>query len=184
MAARALLILSDGFEDIEAVMPIDVLNRVGVQVTVAGLEDGPVRGAYGCTILPSTNLSRLSGLYDALILPGGKVNAQNLASSRALIALIREHISAGKLIAAICAAPALVLGRGAGVLEGRRTSGAPETSGILLACGAIPAQEDLTVDGNIITAAGPGAALAFALKLAELLAGASAAQALAEKWRL
>lgn len=182
MTRRALLVLSDGFEDIEAVAPVDVLNRSGVEVTLASLEEGPVRGAYGCTIVPTARLSSVSGLFDALIIPGGKVNAENLASSPKVRAVIREHFSAQRIVAAICAAPALVLGQSARIMEGKNATCDPYFKDILSACGASYTNQALTVDGTIITAMGPGAALAFGLKLSELLVGLSVADALAARW--
>lgn len=184
MTKSALVILSDGFEDIEAVAPIDVLNRAGVEVTTASLKEGPVRGAYGCTLLPSTSLTRVSGLFDAIVLPGGKINAENLSASPMVTALIREHLAAGRIIAAICASPALVLARAAAILKGCRATGTPEMNDILTASGAIVTGEAVTCDGSIITAMGPGAALAFGLKLAERLTGSSVPEVLAAKWQV
>lgn len=181
---RALVLLAEGFEDIEAVTPVDILTRAGVDVTVASLEKGPVKGAYGNTIIADTTLEKIEGLYDCLILPGGLKNAQILASHDEVIELVKSHFDAGKLVAAICAAPAFVLAEAAGILAGRKAASDPNFSDILESGGAEFTDKAVTVDGNIITGMGPGAALPFALKLAEYLAGEETVRALAEKWRI
>ena len=99
----ALVILTTGFEDIEAVAPIDVLNRAGVRVTVAALDPGPVRAAYGTVLLPDTTITEVQGLFDAIIFPGGKANAQALANSAEVIELARRHAAAGKIVAPLSA---------------------------------------------------------------------------------
>jgi 4-methyl-5(b-hydroxyethyl)-thiazole monophosphate biosynthesis len=184
MNKKALLLLAEGFEDIEAVTPVDILTRAGVDVTVASLEDGPVEGAYGNTLVAGSTIDKIGGLYDCLILPGGLKNAQILASQGAVIELVKSHFDAGKLVAAICAAPAFVLAEAAGILAGRKATGDPNLSDMIISGGAEFTDQTVTVDGNIITAMGPGAALPFALKLAEYLAGKDVALSLAKRWRI
>jgi 4-methyl-5(b-hydroxyethyl)-thiazole monophosphate biosynthesis len=179
------LVLTDGFEDVEAIAPIDVLTRAGVKVTVAGLNAGPVKAAYGSTILPTAHLSEVENqLFDALIFPGGRVNAQGLAADRRVVEIIHRHQQAGKLIAAICAAPSHVLGEAAGILKGKRATGDPGFNDRLAASGATVTGERVTVDGNIITGDGPGAAMLFALQVTEYLAGREIADTYAMKWRI
>jgi 4-methyl-5(b-hydroxyethyl)-thiazole monophosphate biosynthesis len=181
---EALLILAEGFEEIEAVAPIDVLTRAGVHVTVAGLVDGPVRAAYGTTIMPDIPLSAAFDEYDAVIFPGGRKNAQSLAADRRAVAMARTHAASGKLVAAICAAPSHVLGEAAGLLKGVRATGDPSFNDKLAASGAIITNEMVTRDRNFITGMGPGAALLFAVTLADYLAGPEIAQSFAAKWGL
>lgn len=185
MAKTALMVLTDGFEEIEAIAPIDVLTRAGVTVTIAGLSPGPVKAAYGSTILPTTHLSEVENQsFDGLIFPGGRVNAQGLAGDRRVVTIIRRHHKAGKLIAAICAAPSHVLGEAAGILKGKRATGDQSFNDRLAASGAIVTGEQVTVDGNIITGDGPGAAMLFALQVTEYLAGREIADTYAKKWRI
>jgi protein deglycase len=185
MDKHVLVILSDGFEDIEAVAPIDILNRTGVKVTVASLDEGPVQAAYGTTIIPHTTLSGVAGrLFDGVILPGGARNAESLAASHEVIELVRRHCAAGKLVAAICASPGLVLAEAAGVLSGRRASSAKGFESKLTAHGATCTGLPVTTDGNFVTASGPAAALLFGLQLAEYLVGVSAAEELATRWQI
>lgn len=185
MDKKALVVLTDGFEDVEAIAPIDVLTRSGVKVTVAGLKPGPVKAAYGTTIMPDTHLGAFSEHdFDAIIFPGGRVNAQGLAGDRRVVELIHRFVQSGKLVAAICAAPSHVLAEAAGILKGRRVTGDPSFNDRLAAGGAIVTGEQVTVDGAIITGMGPGAAMLFALALTEYMAGKETADTYAKKWRI
>jgi protein deglycase len=184
MSRKVLICLADGFEDIEAVAPIDVLTRCGFEVTVASLVPGPVKAAYGLTLAPTTSIDKVYGLYDAIIFPGGRRNAQALAGDERVVQFAREHYRAGKLVAAICAAPSHVLGEAAGILKEKRSSGDPSFDDKLAASGAIVTGENVTIDGNIITAMGPGAAIPFALAIAEYLGAGSTVEGFRKKWRL
>ena len=183
MKKRVLIVLAEGFEDIEAVASIDVLTRAGCEVTVAGLTPGPIAAAYGTTIQPQIPLDQVpESLFDAIFFPGGRRNAQALAASEKVVRLAQRHFQAGKLVSAICAAPSHVLGEAAGVLKGRRASGDPAFNDKLAASGAIITDKMVTVDGNLITGVGPGAAMLFALQLTEYLCGKDVADGYAAKW--
>jgi len=184
MSKTALIILSEGFEDIEAIAPIDVLTRTGVSVTIASLAPGQIKAAYGTIIIPHTTIEHINGLYDAIIFAGGRKNAENLAAHPGVIELIKEHNQAGKIVAAICASPSHVLALAAGILKGKRATGDPNFNDKLAAGGAIITDDMVTVDGNIITGMGPGASMLFALVLAEHLAGKEIADKFAKKWRV
>lgn len=184
MRKKALIVLSEGFEDIEAIAPIDILNRCGVEVTVAGLKSGPVKAAYGSTLVPDISIDQVHKIYDALIFPGGKNNARHLAEHPKVSKLVHEHHAAGRLVAAICAAPSHVLGEAAHILKGKKATGDPSFNEKLAASGAEVTGENVTVDGNIITAMGPGAALPFALKIAEYLVGKEIPAGFAQKWQI
>lgn len=184
MPRKVLICLADGFEDIEAIAPIDVLTRCGFEVTVASLASGPVRAAYGTIIIPTTTLDEVHGMYDAIVFPGGGRNAKALAADNSVVKLVQEHFRSGKLVAAICASPSHLLGEAAGILRGKRSSGDPSFDEKLADSGAIVTGESVTTDGNIITAMGPGAALAFGLAIAEYLGASEAVAGFRKKWRL
>jgi 4-methyl-5(b-hydroxyethyl)-thiazole monophosphate biosynthesis len=174
MAKKALVILAEGFEDAEAVIAVDVLRRAGVEVTVAGLAEGLVRGARGTLVQPDASLAEAAGRdHDALVLPGGAKGAENLGASAAVLDLVRAYWKGGKTVAAVCAAPAAVLAP-AGVLEGRRVTGFPGTEG-KFPPGAVAQAEPVVVDGNLITGRAMGSALAWSLAVAEKLAGRATA---------
>jgi 4-methyl-5(b-hydroxyethyl)-thiazole monophosphate biosynthesis len=180
----ALVVLSEGFEDVEAVAPIDVLTRAGVAVTITSISPGPVAAAYGSTLIPHKTVDKVTELFDVIVIPGGMANAERLAANRQVIDLVRKHHAAGKLVAAICASSALVLGEAAGLLKGKRATGSPGSEDRLVACGATVSGDHVTVDGTIITGMGPGAALGFGLKIAESLVGRAVPDDLAARWRI
>lgn len=184
MTKRALIVMADGCEDIETVAPIDILNRAGVAVTIASLSGNPVKAAYGNTLVPHLGLDKIGGLYDCIIFPGGKKNAESLAASSRVVELAREHLKAGKIVAAICAAPSHVLAEAAGILQNIRATGDPSFNDRLAKSGAKVTGEKVTVDGNIVTAMGPGAAMEFGLTLAGKLAGKDIADQFAQKWQI
>ena len=182
MGKRALVVLAEGFEDIEAVAPIDVLTRVGVEVTVASLKPGEVRAAYGSKLVPDTTLAEVSDSFDAVICPGGKANARALADSEQLRELIVNYFDSGKLVAAICAAPSHVLGESAQILKDKTATGDPGFMEKLSQHAARTTDGPVCVDGNVVTATGPGSALAFALTVASQLVGDDKVLPFAEKW--
>jgi protein deglycase len=182
MSIRVFICLAEGFEDIEAVAPIDILTRCGFEVTVAGLVPGQIKAAYGLTLVPTTTTDQVDSLYDAIVFPGGRRNAQALAGDKRVVKMAQEHYRAGKLVAAICAAPSHVLGEAAGILKGKRSSGDPSFDDKLAGSGAIVTGESVTIDGNIITGMGPGAAMEFALTIADYLGAGEAVAGFRIKW--
>lgn len=179
MKKRALVILAEGFEDIEAVTPVDILRRINVEVIVAGLSEGIVKGARGITIKVDRVLSDADNSCDVVILPGGMPGAEHLAASSKVKKLVVEMFEKGKLIAAICASPALVLAP-LGVLDGKKATcftGMEEN---------FPAsvkflKDPVVQDGNVITSRGPATAFAFSLKIAENLVGKDMAAMVAKQ---
>jgi len=160
--------LATGFEELEALSPVDVLRRGGVDVkTVSIMEDRTVVGAHGIPVTADLLFSEAD--YDdcqMIVLPGGLPGATNLGAHQGLCEKILEFYKAGKYTAAICAAPGAVLGK-LGILKGKKATGYPGTEGELL--GAEATGDMVVVDGTVITGKGPGAALPFALKLLALL---------------
>jgi 4-methyl-5(b-hydroxyethyl)-thiazole monophosphate biosynthesis len=174
MKKNALIVLADGFEEIEAVTPIDILRRSGIQVQVAGLRGMEVSGSRDVLIVADCLLEDADGMFDALVFPGGGQGAKNLAASETVLELIRSHHRAGKIVAAICASPALVLAP-SGALDGKKATGypgvAPHGGKNLSWC-----EEPVVIDGNVVTSMGPGTAFEFSIALSRLLAGESAAE--------
>lgn len=174
MAKKALVILAEGFEDIEAVASIDILRRAEIEVTVAGLNDTKIKGSRGILILADKKLDDAVADFDALILPGGMPGARNLGASEKVRTIVRTMNGQGKIIAAICAAPPKVL-VAAGVLKNRSATCYP---GMEKEFEKDTVFKDLpvVVDGNLITSRGVGTALAFALTIVEKLAGRETAE--------
>lgn len=159
MVPSVLVVLAEGFEEIEAITPIDLLRRSGAKVTVAGLSGITIHGAHGIGVVCDKILSDCTEEYDALVLPGGGEGSKNLASSFAVLELAIK-VSQKGVVAAICAAPAVVLGK-TGLLDGRRITGFPgsEIEGLVFE------DEQVVTDGPIITAQAAGSAVAFSLAI-------------------
>jgi protein deglycase len=171
----ALLLLAEGFEEIEAVTIIDVLRRGDVAVTTASLAGKHVRGSHEIVIESDTLLDAVSvDNFDALVLPGGP-GAKTLREEARVQAAIKQAVAAGKLVAAVCAAPTAL--EAAGVLKGKRATSYPGNP----LPSATFVDERVVEDGNIVTSRGPGTTMAFALKLVERLSGVDTAKMTAEK---
>ena len=124
MTKKIAVILADGFEEIEAVVPSDVLKRLGCEVIHAGAVSKTVTGAHGFRIEAACTLNELDpDFLDAVFLPGGLPGATNLRDNPDVIELLRKLHAEGKILSAICAAP-IVLHK-AGVTSGRRITGYP-----------------------------------------------------------
>jgi protein deglycase len=179
MTQRALICIADGVEDLECVTLIDVLRRAEIEVVVASIESRRmVTCARGTRLTADTMLvDVLAQPFDLIVLPGGMPGAQRLAESEPLAERVREQARAGKLFAAICAAPALALQQ-YGVLKQRRMTCYPAFSDRLSGC--VFVDQAVVVDGNCITSQGPGTALEFALTLVEQLRGKAVRKQVAE----
>jgi len=174
---RILVPLAEGFEEIEAVTIIDVLRRAGLDVTVAGLAPGAVRGSHGIPIVPDAELGALAlDSFDVLVLPGGQPGTRNLAADERVLALVRRLHAQGKPTAAICAAPFVL--HAAGILQGVPVTAHPSVHALL--AGALVRPEPRVLrSGSILTSQGAGTALEFALELVAELAGREQAAELA-----
>ena len=167
---KAYLFLADGFEEVEALVPVDLLRRSGVDVTTVSVTGKrPVTGRSDICV-EADALFEDTDFEDAdtLILPGGMPGTKTLAAFKPLAKLLFDAYEKDDVIlAAICAAPT-VLG-GLGLLEGVRAVCYPGMEDGLK--GAVAGTESVVRDGNIITARGAGCAEAFAFALIEALEG-------------
>ena len=169
MMKTIFVFLADGFEEIEAINPIDVLRRAGLNVqTVSVMEEQIVAGAHGIPVVADKMFADIH-LEDAemLLLPGGLPGATNLDAHQGLSDMIIEFASEGKALAAICAAP-LVFGN-RGLLQGKKATCYPSFESYLT--GAEYTAALVEIDGNFITAKGPGAAMDFAFAIVEKYCG-------------
>lgn len=173
--SKVVVTLAPGFEEVEALIIVDVLRRCGVETTTAGLGSSPIEGAHQVKVIPDTDLDSLNiEDYDALILPGGAPGYENLRKDRRVIDAVKKAFEEKKIVAAMCASPSVL--SDAGVLRGKKATIYPGMEDELRKGGA-DIKEDLVVqDGNIVTSRGPATAVLFALKLGEILASKSAAE--------
>ena len=165
--SKALVVLAKGFEEIEALTVVDVLRRSGVEVITAALsQNAMVCGAHGIEVKTDALFSDVGeAQYDAIVLPGGGEGTENLKSSQALIARLQRQKDEDRIIAAICAAPTVLVE--ADVLEpGQHITCYPTCSPEL---DRPSADVPVVADGNIITGQAPGASMLFALVLASHL---------------
>jgi len=173
------IFLAEGFEEVEAITPIDVLRRAGANVTTVsiGLELY-VTAAHDVHIKADTLLKNIDvNNADLLILPGGMPGTKNLSESTELASLLKDANAKGLLLAAICAAPS-VFG-GLGLLEEKKAVCYPGWEDTLK--GAIIENNAVCHDGNIITSRGAGTAMDFSLYLVSILFSKQLADELAEK---
>ncbi|MGN0961074.1 MAG: DJ-1 family glyoxalase III [Christensenellales bacterium] len=165
---KVAVILSDGFEELEAVTVIDILRRAGIEVEIIGLRNTQLTGSRGVTIICDDIYDYYSCLeYDGVIMVGGMDNATNLSQDDSVLNLLRDYMSKNKLIAGICATPALVFPE-AGILEGKVATCYPSDSLINnLDCEFL--DKECVVCGNLITSQSPDTAMEFALTIVQYL---------------
>ena len=181
--AKVFQFMANGFEDIEALIPVDVLRRGGVDIkTVSIYDTNIVESAHGVQMVTDLTFEEAEPMLkdaDLLMLPGGMPGATNLNEHEGLKKALVAQAEAGKMVTAICAAP-LVLG-GLGILKGKRATCYPGFEQTLE--GAEYTEDLWTIDGNIITGEGPAAALPYAYSLLALLVSEEAAREVAEGMR-
>ena len=172
---KALAIIHPGFEEAEAVTPMDLLHRAGVEVVQAAAGgDHAVEGRNGMTLrTPHLLADVIDAEYDAVVLPGGP-GIKQLRNDAAICARLRRQRDEGRLIGCICAAPLMLLD--AGLLDGVRHTCHFSAESEL----AEAVREPVVRDGTIITSRGAGTAVEFGLALVEQLCGKASADEVAE----
>lgn len=173
------IFLADGFEEIEALATLDVLRRGSVNVkTVSVTESGTVTGAHGVSVaadltwsgFEATASSEGTEKEDVMIFPGGMPGIKHLAESQPLMNMMKEHYADGGTVAAICAAPGLVVSQ-LPTLKGKRFTCYDGFEDAPAAKGGEYVRAPFVADGNLITGRGPGCAVDFALAIVAHLKG-------------
>jgi 4-methyl-5(b-hydroxyethyl)-thiazole monophosphate biosynthesis len=174
--------MADGFEDVEALIPVDVLRRGGVEVvTVSTTEFPSVESAHGVSIETDLLFEQCDfSDADLLMLPGGMPGASNLFAHEGVCNAVKAQAAAGKKVSAICAAPAVVLAP-LGILDGKRATCYPGFESALE--NATYTGDLVTVDGNVTTAEGPAAAFPYAYELLAQLTDKQTSDQVAEGMR-
>lgn len=160
--------LAEGFEEIEAIAPVDIMRRAGIEVKTVGVGGMAVRGSHGVTVTADISESdvRLDATLEAAVLPGGTLGTKNLKSSASTNAAIKYAYNNGKYVAAICAAPTILAS--AGLLGGRKATVYPSMANEL---GDSYRKGKVVVDDKLITGEAAGSATDFALELVRVLRG-------------
>lgn len=161
---KALILLAEGFEEIEALTVVDVLRRAEVTCDMCSLKGEYVTGSHNITVktdLTIENVVRTG--YDAIILPGGMPGSKNLKENKTVIELVKEFNNSNKIIAAICAAPIVL--EEAGIISDKTATSYPSSLANEQSCKYV--EEIVAIDNNIITSRGPATSLAFAFTILE-----------------
>lgn len=171
------LFLADGFEETEALCPLDLMRRAKIDVTTVGIGKKNITGAHGITVCADITDAELSDFApEGVILPGGMPGTLGLDASATVHKMLDAAEERGALICAICAAPS-ILGK-CGMLRGKRAVCFPGFEGYL--DGAIASDARAVKDGNIITAVGMGAAFEFGILIVAAIKGNGVADSLAK----
>ncbi|NNM54508.1 MAG: DJ-1/PfpI family protein [Spirochaetales bacterium] len=178
MSFDILVLLAPGFEEIEALYPVDLWRRAGLSVVTVGVVDQDVTGSHGITVRADLVLSQFLDTncdpYQAVFLPGGMPGAENLSRSPLVVSLIKKTLDENLWLIAICAAPAVTLGRN-GLLRQRQFVGFPDFAEEGKSHGGIWQDHDVVVDGKLITSRAIGTAPLLALEVIRQLKSDEAA---------
>ncbi len=164
---KILMLVHDGFEEIECLTPVDLCRRGGIDVCLCSMTGNLIlRGAHGICVSADALFKDVDPTcYDMVVLPGGLPNATSLRDDPRVIPVLQQFAQAGKWLSAICAAP-IALER-AGLLQGKKATSYPGCLADETAC--IYKTEPVVEDSGIITSRGAGTAICFALKIIEVL---------------
>lgn len=175
---KVSVILADGFEEIEALTAVDLLRRAQIYVdTVSITEEYTVHGAHGINVQTEDLFEEVNFVEsDMIVLPGGMPGTLNLDAHSGVRRVVKDFFEEGKYIGAICAGPTVLANLG--LLKGKRITCHPTVEQDIQ--GAVITKVPVTVDNNVITGRGAGAAVDFALKLIEVLAGSDKAKEIGE----
>lgn len=172
MAKRVLILATDGFEQSELIEPRKALEQAGIETILASPKQGSIRGwnhgDWGEYVQVDAALDEVSAAdFDALLLPGGQMNPDSLRLEDDVINLIEDFSDADKPIAAICHGPWLLIE--ADIVEGRVVTGWPSIRTDLENAGAQVLDEEVVIDGNLITSRKPADIPAFSRALIDAL---------------
>jgi 4-methyl-5(b-hydroxyethyl)-thiazole monophosphate biosynthesis len=182
MTKKAIILMADGFEDVEAVTPIDYLRRAGIEVTSASISDLTVTSRWGgIKLITDTTLAKVlesdCAGWDAVIVPGGMPGAANLAASKETGEFLSKMANDGKLICAICASPVIVLFP-LGLIAGKNFTCYPGLEEKVTDAQWSDAR--VVVDGNIVTSRGAGTAGEFSIAIIKKLLDEATGKKIAE----
>lgn len=170
---RVVMLIADGFEDREAVEPKEFLEDAGAEVTVAGLEVRSYHGKRGAILEADADLRDLRpDDFDLLLIPGGRAPAE-LRRHQEVADFVRGYWALSRPVAAICHGPQVLIT--AGLVDGVRATSWPAVKDELIAAGAIYADEEAVVDGNLVTSRSPRDIPAFNRSIGQLLQSREAA---------
>lgn len=176
-APRILVAIADGTEEIEVVVPIDLFRRAGFSVLVVG-EKPIVTCSRGTKIVPDKSFDEINEgeIFDLIFLPGGSIGTENLLKNGKLDILLRKQLQSSRYVAAICAAPTILLAKGL-LGKGFSITSHPTARNKFRDLNYLV--QNTVVFGNIITSRGAGTAINMALKIIEMFQGSELAKKIA-----
>lgn len=175
MTKKVAVFMAQGFEEMELTITVDILRRAEIVVDTVCLSAAAdaVTGSRGIRMLPDLSIENMNlDAYDMLVLPGGIEGTTNLAQNSRVIELIKQAFSSGKKVAAICAAPAVLVR--AGIASGRNLTSHPAAKDHMP--GVNYSEERVVIDGNLITSRAAGTTFEFAFALMRELVGTAAVE--------
>ncbi|XP_022658263.1 protein dj-1beta-like [Varroa destructor] len=173
----ACVLLAQGAEEMEAVIAIDCLRRAGITVTVVGVDATQVKCSREVTIVADKALADVENqIFDVVVLPGGLQGAKTLSANPTVGKMLKVQEGAGRIVAAICAAPMALAAHGIG--KGKNATIYPTMESHLP--GYNCKDDNVVVDGKMITSRGPGTAFQFALRIIKELLGEEKAKSVAK----
>ena len=176
--SKVLVLLSPGFEEIEAVTIIDILRRADIDVTVAGLEKEMVTGSHNISIKSDVFYKDVNiDDFELLVLPGGQPGTNNMKANPIIIDWLHKFDRENKNVAAICAAPIVL--KEANIIEKIAVTSYPTEKGNFNV--DYYSEKFVVIDKNIITSRGVGTAIDFALELVNIIKGKNVRDNLATK---
>lgn len=178
--AKVYAMIADGTEEVECLSVVDILRRAKIDTVLVSAGDRQIKSSHGIVITTDKTAEQTDfSDGDLIFLPGGIPGSNNLASNKKLMSAIDEYIKSGKRVAAVCAAPAVVLGVN-GFLNGKNAVCYPGYEKDLLGANVKTGARVVT-DGNVTTARGLGCSIELGLELVKLLVGENTAQKIKEQ---
>ncbi|MGM0599190.1 MAG: DJ-1 family glyoxalase III [Candidatus Rifleibacteriota bacterium] len=164
MAKKVIVFMAEGFEEMELTISVDILRRAGLDVKACTIKDEltSVKGSRGILMQPDVRIDEIDiNSFDAIVLPGGLEGTKNLGESEKVLQIVKEAAQQNKLVAAICAAPVVLVK--AGLASGRTLTSHPAAQEHMV--GVNYSEDRVCKDGNIVTSRAAGTAFEFAFAL-------------------
>lgn len=168
------VLLGEGFEEAEAIVPVDLLRRAGVEVTLAALKGKTVVSSHGVKVEADCKLKDVDeGALEMIVIPGGLGGVDAIMGDQAALGLIQRAADRGAYVCAICAGPTILAHLG---IADRRHAVCYPGMEEQMGSAVVKTGERVVCDGHMITAEAAGSSFEFGLKLVEVLKGKEAAQ--------
>ena len=166
---KVAVIIANGTEEIEVLTPVDILRRAGVDCDLVSVSGEHPTCSHAVTIKADKTVDQVDfNNYSAIVIPGGMPGAINIANNEKVVDGIRYLLDSGKIVASICASPAVVLGAH-GFVKNKKVTCYPANDFIAVLKDSVYTAKDVEVDGNIITANGPKSAMEFSIAVCKVL---------------